>query len=53
VRHNLGAILLEAGRARAAEKVYREDLTRFPDNGWSLLETAWEHADIEITASRF
>jgi len=36
VRHNLGAILLEAGRARAAEKVYREDLARFPDNGWSL-----------------
>ena len=36
VRHNLGAILLEDGRARAAEKVYREDLARFPENGWSL-----------------
>jgi len=75
VRHNLGAILLEAGRPRAAEKVYRADLTRFPDNGWSLFglaeslraqgkrkeadevqrrfEIAWEHADVEITASRF
>lgn len=40
VRHNLGAVLLEAGRARAAEKVYREDLARFPDNGWSLLGLA-------------
>jgi tetratricopeptide (TPR) repeat protein len=36
VRHNLGAILLEEGRARAAEQVYREDLARFPENGWSL-----------------
>lgn len=40
VRHNLGAILLEAGHPRAAEKVYREDLARFPDNGWSLLGLA-------------
>lgn len=40
VRHNLGAILLEAGRPRAAEKVYREDLARFPDNGWSLFGLA-------------
>jgi tetratricopeptide (TPR) repeat protein len=40
VRHNLGAILLEAGLARAAEEVYREDLARFPDNGWSLFGLA-------------
>ena len=40
VRHNLGAILLEAGRPRAAEKVYRADLARFPDNGWSLFGLA-------------
>ena len=40
VRHNLGAVLLEAGRPRAAEKVYREDLARFPDNGWSLFGLA-------------
>jgi len=75
VRHNLGAVLLEAGRPGAAEKVYREDLARFPDNGWSLFglaqslraqgkkeqaaevqdrfEAAWQHADVEITASRF
>ncbi|HKQ97468.1 MAG TPA: hypothetical protein VJV75_06315 [Candidatus Polarisedimenticolia bacterium] len=36
VRHALGAALLEAGRAVEAEKVYREDLRRLPDNGWSL-----------------
>jgi predicted Zn-dependent protease len=75
VRHNLGAVLLDAGRARAAEKVYRQDLAKFPGNGWSLFdlaeslraqgkkkeaaevqrrfEAAWEHADVEITASRF
>ncbi|HXE56550.1 MAG TPA: tetratricopeptide repeat protein, partial [Gemmatimonadales bacterium] len=36
VRQELGAALLAAGRAAEAERVYREDLARFPDNGWSL-----------------
>src|SRR5207244_11712636 len=36
VRQALGAVLLHAGRAREAEQVYREDLARNPDNGWSL-----------------
>lgn len=36
LRQSLGAVLLEAGRAAEAEKVYREDLTRHRDNGWSL-----------------
>ncbi|HUP00810.1 MAG TPA: hypothetical protein VM737_04730 [Gemmatimonadota bacterium] len=36
MRHALGAILLEAGRATDAERIYREDLERFPENGWSL-----------------
>ncbi len=36
VRHSLGAVLLEAGRAAEAEAVYRQDLKRFPENGWSL-----------------
>jgi len=36
VRHLLGALLLEAGRPAEAERVYREDLERFPENGWSL-----------------
>ena len=36
VRHSLGAVLLEAGRAREAEAVYREDLRRNAENGWAL-----------------
>jgi tetratricopeptide (TPR) repeat protein len=36
VRHLLGAALLDAGRAREAEAVYREDLRRHPANGWAL-----------------
>lgn len=35
-RHALGAILLQDQQADAAEKVYREDLRRWPENGWSL-----------------
>jgi tetratricopeptide (TPR) repeat protein len=36
VRHSLGKSLLAAGRAQEAEQVYRQDLRRFPENGWSL-----------------
>ena len=36
VRHYLGAILLEQGMPEAAEAVYREDLTKNPNNGWAL-----------------
>lgn len=36
VRHSLGAALLKANRPADAEAVYREDLKRFPSNGWSL-----------------
>jgi tetratricopeptide (TPR) repeat protein len=36
VRQTLGAVLLKAGRPAEAEQAYREDLARFPDNGWSL-----------------
>jgi len=36
VRQTLGAVLLEAGRAADAERVYREELRRNPGNGWSL-----------------
>jgi tetratricopeptide (TPR) repeat protein len=36
VRQSLGAILLEAGRPAEAEKVYRQDLAHYPENGWSL-----------------
>ena len=36
VRHSLGATLMQNGRYAEAEQVYREDLARLPDNGWSL-----------------
>ena len=40
VRHSLGAILINAGRYAEAEQVYRDDLARFPENGWSLFGLA-------------
>ena len=40
VRHSLGAVLIEAGRAPEAETVYWEDLRRNPKNGWSLFGLA-------------
>jgi tetratricopeptide (TPR) repeat protein len=36
LRPTLGAVLLDAGRAKEAEAVYREDLRRNPENGWAL-----------------
>jgi tetratricopeptide (TPR) repeat protein len=36
VRQSLGDALLAAGRADEAAAVYREDLRRNPENGWSL-----------------
>jgi tetratricopeptide (TPR) repeat protein len=40
VRPALGAVLLRAGKATEAEQAYREDLSRFPENGWSLFGLA-------------
>ncbi len=75
VRLSLGAVLLDAGRAQEAEAVYRDELRRNPENGWSLkglvlslemqkrrkdaveaekqLARAWQHADVQLAASRF
>ncbi len=36
LRQRLGTILLAAGRPVQAEKIFREDLDRRPENGWSL-----------------
>jgi tetratricopeptide (TPR) repeat protein len=36
MRLYLGAALLKARRSREAEKVYREDLREFRENGWAL-----------------
>jgi hypothetical protein len=40
VRHSLGANLMQASRFAEAVQVYRDDLARRPDNGWSLLGLA-------------
>jgi tetratricopeptide (TPR) repeat protein len=40
VRHSLGANLMQAGRYAEAEQVYRDDLVRLPENGWSLFGLA-------------
>ena len=59
VRHALGAVLLEAGKAAEAEAVYREDLVRFPENGWSLhglaasLEAQGKDAEAAEARERF
>jgi tetratricopeptide (TPR) repeat protein len=40
MRHSLGKALLAAGRAAEAEREYRADLVRFPENGWALFGLA-------------
>jgi tetratricopeptide (TPR) repeat protein len=39
-RHTLGAVLVSAKRFEEAEKAYREDLAKWPENGWSLFGLA-------------
>jgi tetratricopeptide (TPR) repeat protein len=36
IRHTLGAVYLKSQRYEEAERVYREDLAKWPNNGWSL-----------------
>jgi tetratricopeptide (TPR) repeat protein len=47
VRHTLGAVYLKRSRYADAERVYREDLAKWPGNGWSLygLARALEEQD--------
>ncbi|MBL9123837.1 MAG: hypothetical protein JNG90_09410 [Planctomycetaceae bacterium] len=58
-RQSLGAALLTAGRAAEAEKIYREDLQQYPDNGWSLfglsasLRAQGRVAEAEQATTRF
>ncbi len=58
-RQSLGAILLAAGHPARAEEVYRQDLARFPENGWSLygllqaLRAQGNVEDAEAVARRF
>ncbi len=59
VRPVLGAVLIRAGRAADAERVYREDLERFPENGWSLfglaasLRAQGRSSEADAAAERF
>ena len=59
VRHSLGAALLKGGRNAEAEAVYRDDLKRFPENGWSLyglaqaLKAQGKTRDAAAVESRF
>lgn len=58
-RHNLGAVLLEAGRAAEAQKVYEADLQKYPENGWALfglqqsLLAQKNNAEAEAAKKRF
>jgi tetratricopeptide (TPR) repeat protein len=56
VRHVLGAVLVDAGRAPEAEMVYVASLDQFADNGYSLrgleLALAAQGRDIEAEAAR-
>ena len=49
VRPYLGAALLEAGHARDAADVYRQDLGIYPDNGWSLYGLAQAQRELGET----
>jgi tetratricopeptide (TPR) repeat protein len=40
VRHSLGAVLMKQQRFGDAEQIYRDDLARLPENGWSLFGLA-------------
>jgi tetratricopeptide (TPR) repeat protein len=59
VRQQLGAVLLEAGRADEAETVFWEDLRKNAENGWSLfglrqaLEAQGKTAEAALIAERF
>jgi tetratricopeptide (TPR) repeat protein len=58
-RHALGAVLLEAKRPADAEAAYREDLVRYPENGWSLyglanaLDAQGKTAEAKTVRARF
>jgi len=40
IRHSLAAVLLRAGNPAEAEELYRQNLKRFPENGWALFGLA-------------
>ncbi|MGQ0429079.1 MAG: hypothetical protein ACT4UQ_04020 [Gammaproteobacteria bacterium] len=58
-RQALGAVLLTAGKPKAAEQAYRDELKRNPENGWSLfgleraLRAQGRKAEAAEVAARF
>ena len=58
VRQLQGAALLEAARYKEAEVAFRDDMKKFPDNGWSLsglqasLERQGKKAEAEAVQSK-
>lgn len=54
-RHALGAVLVRESKFADAERVYKDDLTRLPNNGWSLygLKQAYEGQARVRDARRF
>jgi len=60
LRHAIGANLMAAGRFAEAKQVYRDDLKRLPENGWSLFGLSQALAaqqkrgtELEATRARF
>jgi tetratricopeptide (TPR) repeat protein len=60
LRHTIGANLMAAGRFAEAEQIYRDDLKRLPENGWSLLGLSQalaaqqkEGKELQSTRARF
>ena len=59
VRQQFGAFLLANGLANEAEAVYRADLARYPENGWSLyglaasLRAQGKTAEADAVQARF
>jgi hypothetical protein len=59
VRQQFGAFLLASGLTNEAEAVYRADLARFPENGWSLyglaasLRAQGKTAEADAVLARF
>jgi len=60
LRHTIGANLIAVGRFAEAEQIYRDDLKRLPENGWSLFGLSEalaaqqkDGAELEATRARF
>ena len=59
VRHSLGALLLEQGKVKEAEAIYRADLGRHPNNGWAFhglaecLHRQGKHEEAMATDAKF